>query len=167
MKKLSNSYPEFKRNFVGPKLTRKQRIALMPAMPAHKEDVSVFFVGQKSKKKSVVTRKPEKKINKGRRLYKDMDPEQKAKHVNRVRLRQEKIKQATPIWANQDVILAYYIVCQNMTKIEGINYEVDHIIPIQHPLVCGLHVENNLQIITEEENISKSNKFDLDQLIQY
>jgi hypothetical protein len=162
MKQLSKSYPEFKRNFVGPKLSRKQRIALMPTMPANKEDISIFFVGQKSKKTSTVTTKPSKKISKGRRLYKDMDPEQRAKHVNRVRLRQEKIKQATPSWANPDVILAYYIVCQNMTKIEGIKYEVDHIIPIQHPLVCGLHVENNLQIITEEENISKSNKFDLD-----
>jgi 5-methylcytosine-specific restriction endonuclease McrA len=167
MKRLSTSYPEFKRNFVGPKLTRKQRILLMPSMPANKEEISVFFVGQKYKKKTASTIKQKKKVAKGKRLYKDLTPEEKAKHVNRVRLRQEKIKQATPGWANLDVILAYYIVCQNMTKLEGIKYEVDHIIPIQHPLVCGLHVENNLQIITEEENISKSNKFDLDQLIQY
>ena len=96
MKRLSTSYPEFKRNFVGPKLTRKQRILLMPGMPADKEEISVFFVGQKYKKKTASTIKQTKKVAKGKRLYKDLTPEEKAKHVNRVRLRQEKIKQATP-----------------------------------------------------------------------
>jgi hypothetical protein len=32
----SREYAKFKRTFVGPKLKRKQRIALMPRMPAEK-----------------------------------------------------------------------------------------------------------------------------------
>ena len=41
-----------------------------------------------------------------------------------------------------------------------LEYEVDHIIPLNHELVCGLHIPNNFQYLTREENIFKSNKFD-------
>lgn len=37
---------------------------------------------------------------------------------------------------------------------------VDHIIPINSPLVCGLHVSWNLQYLTPEENARKGNRFD-------
>jgi 5-methylcytosine-specific restriction endonuclease McrA len=42
----------------------------------------------------------------------------------------------------------------------GIEYCVDHIIPIAHPDVCGLHTFANLQIITSEENRKKGQHFD-------
>jgi 5-methylcytosine-specific restriction endonuclease McrA len=37
---------------------------------------------------------------------------------------------------------------------------IDHIIPLKHPLVCGLHTPINLQFLTKEENSRKHNKFD-------
>lgn len=39
--------------------------------------------------------------------------------------------------------------------------QVDHQIPLNHPLVCGLHVPWNFQYLTEEANQLKSNKWEL------
>ncbi len=35
--------------------------------------------------------------------------------------------------------------------------QVDHIIPVLHPLVCGLHVHNNIRLMTKKDNSIKSN----------
>jgi 5-methylcytosine-specific restriction endonuclease McrA len=45
-----------------------------------------------------------------------------------------------------------------LTKATGERYVVDHIIPLSNPDVCGLHVPWNLRVITQEENLKKSNK---------
>jgi 5-methylcytosine-specific restriction endonuclease McrA len=41
----------------------------------------------------------------------------------------------------------------------GINWHVDHIIPIRGETVSGLHIWSNLQVIPEIENLRKSNAF--------
>lgn len=61
------------------------------------------------------------------------------------------IKQATPPWASPKGIRAWYKLARKIGK------TVDHIVPVSHPLVCGLHCEDNFRLITLEQNIAKSN----------
>lgn len=65
----------------------------------------------------------------------------------------------TPAWADSELIKEFYTEAQRLTKETGIQYHVDHIIPLQNKDISGLHVENNLQVITATENLNKHNKF--------
>jgi 5-methylcytosine-specific restriction endonuclease McrA len=69
------------------------------------------------------------------------------------------IKQAMPAWANRMEIAALYKEASRIWEETGIEHHVDHIIPLTHPQVCGLHVPSNLQVLSAKENLSKSNKF--------
>ena len=73
-------------------------------------------------------------------------------------------KQATPAWADLQYIKDLYSNAAEANAIfeaVGVSpkFQVDHIVPLQHDLVCGLHTEDNLQILTAEENQRKSNTF--------
>jgi hypothetical protein len=72
--------------------------------------------------------------------------------------RRAMIKAQTPDWANLSEIKRYYEVAARKTAQLGVLYAVDHIVPLKGKNVCGLHVENNLRVITFEENSAKSNK---------
>lgn len=61
-------------------------------------------------------------------------------------------------WADSVAISAIYSRARDLTSATGIPHEVDHIVPLQSDLVCGLHCEANLQILTRSENASKGNK---------
>lgn len=67
---------------------------------------------------------------------------------------------ATAGWADKKAIKAIYEEARRRSTETGIPHEVDHIVPIQGRKVCGLHVENNLQILTKSENIRKHASYD-------
>lgn len=58
-------------------------------------------------------------------------------------------------WANKEKLVEFYKNCP-----EG--YHVDHELPLKGELVSGLHVVENLQYLTAEENIKKGNRIDLE-----
>ncbi len=76
----------------------------------------------------------------------------------RVRHKAGKLK-ATPAWGNRDEIKEFYKTAQGLSMILGEWYEVDHIVPLRSKIVCGLHVETNLQVLLKSENVMKSNRY--------
>ncbi len=68
-------------------------------------------------------------------------------------------RSAMPSWTNRQDIKAVYTEAARLTMETGIHHDVDHIVPLCHPNVCGLHVHWNLQILTRQENRRKANKF--------
>lgn len=62
--------------------------------------------------------------------------------------------QATPAWADMDAIRAWYTFA---SVTPGVH--VDHIVPLNSPIVCGLHCEFNLQLLPARENMSKGNRW--------
>ena len=66
--------------------------------------------------------------------------------------------QATPKWANLKSIEHLYALAVMLTEINEVSYQVDHVVPLNSDLVCGLHCEDNLRVITAEENNTKKNK---------
>lgn len=64
---------------------------------------------------------------------------------------------AKPSWANDFFIQEAYRLAALRTKMLGYPWHVDHIVPLQSKIVCGLHVEHNMRVIPGSENIRKRN----------
>jgi len=110
------------------------------------------------------------KQNAYKKRYYELNPLEKEKAKQRIinwklknknklnfytRLRQVNKIKATPKWANLEKIKQIYLNCPK-------GFHVDHIVPLKNSVVCGLHVENNLEIVTAKYNLKKSNKFTLE-----
>jgi len=112
-------------------------------------------------RESVIARaaaRPHSDVRAYKEKYKEANPEL-YKALTSVRKRRH--RNATPVWVTAEQKLAIrqlYIQAQRLTKLTGERYVVDHIVPLISPEVCGLHVPWNLRVITQEENLRKSNK---------
>lgn len=67
-------------------------------------------------------------------------------------------RNAVPKWANKDHIDGIYELCAMLRNL-GLDFDIDHIVPLKSDVVCGLHVENNLQILASLENQRKGNRY--------
>lgn len=66
-------------------------------------------------------------------------------------------REAFPAWADRFIVKEMYDLARMRTKCTGVRWEVDHIVPLQNELVCGLHVEHNLRVIPATVNRAKGN----------
>lgn len=67
--------------------------------------------------------------------------------------RRARLLKATPTWADLDRIAQIYRAA------DFLDTHVDHIVPLVSPVVCGLHVEQNLQLLGETANRQKGNRY--------
>ena len=85
-------------------------------------------------------------------------PHRRASHAESTRRRRAAKGLQTPKWADLDKIRSIYESARVLGEKFGVTYHVDHIIPLNGKDICGLHVENNLQLLECSLNLSKGNK---------
>jgi 5-methylcytosine-specific restriction endonuclease McrA len=102
--------------------------------------------------------RPDKAKNAYKKKYKQANPDLYRELVS---LRRRRFRDATPKWLSpeqrMEIRLKYRLAIE-LSRATGIRHAVDHEVPIQGEEVCGLHVPWNLRVITQEENLKKSNK---------
>lgn len=80
--------------------------------------------------------------------------------ANKAKYRAAKL-QATPRWLNKGhwfEIGCVYLYRDALKRI-GLDYHVDHIVPLQGKKVSGLHVPENLQVLPADRNRLKNNHY--------
>lgn len=133
-----------------------------------KEKKKLDYVANRERRTSVnaaAQRRNKDASNKRSARWRELNPEQRKVSANAwvkrnpaysaARTAQRlavKIK-ATPAWADRAAIQVVY------EKAAEFGMWVDHIVPLVSELVCGLHCEANLQLLTPAENIRKGNRF--------
>jgi hypothetical protein len=79
----------------------------------------------------------------------------KSRYLANAMGRKKYVKRATPPWADHEAIVKFYELRDTLSEQTGIQYHVDHIVPLRSKFVCGLHVPANLQVIPAVDNLSK------------
>lgn len=96
-----------------------------------------------------------------RRRSKEYDKLHQAEKAAREAFRRAQKIKATPPWLTEEhkeQIKSMYKERDRLRATTGIMYHVDHIMPLIHKNLCGLHVPWNLQLLPWKENLKKSNK---------
>ena len=141
----------------------------------NKEDLSLYSKEYNEKNKELVATKKKEYYEKNkeqRKQYRQEHKEEikeyskqysqkhKAEHCARSAKRRANKLNATPAYADLNAINRIYRKCHLLSVVTSRQYHVDHIIPLQSKLVCGLHHEGNLRILTASENCIKHNSFE-------
>ncbi|MDE3023517.1 MAG: hypothetical protein KGI54_16985 [Pseudomonadota bacterium] len=70
---------------------------------------------------------------------------------------------ATPPWAETDteksLIAAAYTLAITRSEETGTPWQVDHLVPLNSDICCGLHCAANLEVVPAFDNLSKGNRW--------
>ena len=108
--------------------------------------------------KSRAQARPNEEKHFHRKKHKAANPDLYKELVN---VRRRRFRDATPKWLTAEQKLEirfHYRMAIALSRATKIPHAVDHIIPLQGEDVCGLHVPWNMQVLTQDENLKKSNK---------
>ena len=141
-------------------IKENKRRSLLPKSQAAIEGARRYYEKNKELVKARAAARPKEEKAKWKKAHKERNKD----YYNTLSsLRKRRHKNATPSWLTyrqkQD-IKALYLQAITLTQITGERYVVDHIVPLINSEVCGLHVPWNLRVITQEENLKKSNKLE-------
>jgi hypothetical protein len=78
-------------------------------------------------------------------------------------LYKKRVRQATPEWVRfeyKDQMKYLYDLRDEASVLIGEEYHLDHIVPLNHPDICGLNVPWNLQVLPAILNLEKGNKWE-------
>ena len=139
--------PESKRKYYV-----KNRLALL------EKGRAAYFANKEKKRAYDARRRQEKRhlYREASKRFRENNPGLKNADTQ---LRRAVLRGAYPAWANSFFIREIYELAALRTKALGQKFVVDHIVPLRGKKVCGLHVENNLQIIPEWMNAAKGNRY--------
>lgn len=70
-----------------------------------------------------------------------------------------KYSRAIPPWTTHRECREFWDLSQQQTAATGVQHSVDHLVPLLHPMVCGLHCPANLRVVPLAHNIKKSNNW--------
>lgn len=94
----------------------------------------------------------QKRAERKRLMRQRFERSRKTQKSNAKRYAKRLVTQCPP-WADRSAIRAIY------RRAAELGLTVDHVIPLQHPAVCGLHVPANLQLMAHRENSKKGNRW--------
>jgi len=122
-----------------------------------KDRKNVWYVSNQDKVKQAAATRPVEIKRQYRNAWKEANKTQVRADT---KARRRKHRQATLPWLSRrqkSEIRHLYQIAITMTQTTGEQYVVDHIYPLRSDVVCGLHVPWNLRVMTQEENLKKSN----------
>jgi hypothetical protein len=139
-------------------VTRANYFAKYNKSEAGQEAKRGYYERNKEVVKARAQARPAEEKHFHRKKHKAANPELYKELTN---ARRRRFRDATPKWLTaehkMEIRLKYRLAIELSRKL-GVPYAVDHIIPLQGEDVCGLHVPWNMEVITQEQNLKKSNK---------
>ena len=67
-------------------------------------------------------------------------------------------RNAVPTWYDAEKVRRLYTLAAQLTTTSGVEYHVDHIVPLVSRAVSGLHWHGNMQVIERTTNQAKGNR---------